>query len=140
MVANGQDSNVGVYSISSGSLSRLGTYTTGTQPVAIGIDPSLNQYVYTANFLGNNVSGFQLNLDRWFAPEFTVFTFGGQCQSNGGRSNYAWQYQEIALEPPARSLVWFAEEAIRLKAAHDSSIPFRAFTMTERNLNQHSLG
>jgi 6-phosphogluconolactonase len=62
MIANGQDSNVGVYSVSSGSLSRLGTYTTGTQPVAIGIDPSLNQYVYTANFLGNNVSGFQLNL------------------------------------------------------------------------------
>lgn len=62
IVANGQDSNVGVYSISSGSLSRLGTYTTGTQPVAIGIDPSLNQYVFTANFLGNNVSGFQLNL------------------------------------------------------------------------------
>ncbi|MGA9584030.1 MAG: beta-propeller fold lactonase family protein [Terracidiphilus sp.] len=62
MIANGQDSNVGVYSISSGSLSRLGTYTTGTQPVAIGIDPSLNEYVYTANFLGNNVSGFQLNL------------------------------------------------------------------------------
>jgi 6-phosphogluconolactonase (cycloisomerase 2 family) len=62
IIANGQDSNVGVYSISSGSLNRLGTYTTGTQPVAIGIDPSLNQYVFTANFLGNNVSGFQLNL------------------------------------------------------------------------------
>ena len=62
MIANGQDSNVGVYSIASGSLTRLGTYTTGTQPVAIGIDPSLNEYVYTANFLGNNVSGFQLNL------------------------------------------------------------------------------
>lgn len=61
MVANAQDSNLSVYSVSSGNLSRLGTYTTGTQPVAIGIDPSLNQYVYTANFLGNNVSGFQLN-------------------------------------------------------------------------------
>ena len=64
IIANGQDSNVGVYSISSGSLSRLGTYTTGTQPVAIGIDPSLNQYVFTANFLGNNVSGFRLNLSN----------------------------------------------------------------------------
>jgi 6-phosphogluconolactonase (cycloisomerase 2 family) len=62
IVASGQDSNVLVYSINSGSLANLGTYTTGTQPVAIGIDPSLNQYVYTANFLGNNVSGFQLNL------------------------------------------------------------------------------
>lgn len=62
VVANAQDSNVTVYSVNSGSLSRLGTYTTGTQPVAIGIDPSLNQYVFTANFLGNTVSGFQLNL------------------------------------------------------------------------------
>lgn len=62
MVANAQDSNLGVYSVSSGSLTRLGTYTTGTQPVAIGIDPSLNEYVFSANFLGNNVSGFQLNL------------------------------------------------------------------------------
>ena len=64
IIANGQDSNVGVYSVSSGSLSRLGNYTTGTQPVAVGIDPSLNQYVFTANFLGNNVSGFQLNLSN----------------------------------------------------------------------------
>ena len=62
IVANTQDSNVTVYSVTSGSLNRLGTYTTGTQPVAIGIDPSLNQYIYTANFLGNTVSGFQLNL------------------------------------------------------------------------------
>ncbi len=62
LIANGQDSNLAVYSINSGSLSKLGTYTTGGQPVAIGIDPSLNEYVYTANFLGNSVSGFQLNL------------------------------------------------------------------------------
>lgn len=62
IVANGQDSNVIVYAISSGTLNRLATYTTGTQPVAIGIDPKLNEYVYTANFLGNTVSGFQLNL------------------------------------------------------------------------------
>ena len=73
-VANGQDANLGVYSITSGNLSQLGTYTTGTQPVAIGIDPSLNEYVYTANFLGNNVSGFQLNakdgslLNSQFSP------------------------------------------------------------------------
>jgi 6-phosphogluconolactonase len=74
MVANGQDSNLSVYSVSSGNLSKLGTYTTGTQPVAIGIDPSLNEYVFTANFLGNNVSGFQLNalngtlLNSQFSP------------------------------------------------------------------------
>jgi len=63
VIANTQDSNVTVYSVNSGNLSKLGTYTTGTQPVAIGIDPSLNQYIYTANFLGNNVSGFQLNMN-----------------------------------------------------------------------------
>jgi DNA-binding beta-propeller fold protein YncE len=61
IVANSQDSNMTVYSISSGNLTAVGTYTTGTQPMAIGIDPSLNQYLYTANFLGNTVSGFELN-------------------------------------------------------------------------------
>jgi len=60
-VANSLDSNLTVYSSSGGVLSSLGTYTTGTQPVAIGIDPSLNEYLYTANFLGNSVTGFQVN-------------------------------------------------------------------------------
>ncbi len=56
------------YSISSGKLTSLGTsfstgtYATGLQPVAIGIDPSTNHFLYTANFLGNNVSGFELSL------------------------------------------------------------------------------
>ena len=59
-VANSLDSTVTAYSISSGALTRLGEYTTGTQPVAMGIDPSLNEYLYTANFLGNTVSGFQI--------------------------------------------------------------------------------
>jgi 6-phosphogluconolactonase len=63
MITNMQDSNLTVYSISSGNLSNLGSYGTGTQPVAVGIDPRMNQYVYTANFLGNNVSSFQLNLN-----------------------------------------------------------------------------
>jgi 6-phosphogluconolactonase (cycloisomerase 2 family) len=59
-VANGQDSTITAYTLSSGILSRIGTYTTGAQPVAIGIDPSLNEFLYTANFLGNSVSGFQI--------------------------------------------------------------------------------
>ena len=123
MVANSQDSNISVYSISSGNLSRLGTYTTGTQPVAIGIDPSLNQYVYTANFLGNNVSGFQLNATDGSLLEFAGFTFNGKCQSNGGRSNYAWQYQEIALRASGKSgRVWPAKEAIGSKQH-----PFQGF-------------
>jgi DNA-binding beta-propeller fold protein YncE len=60
-VANAIDSTLTVYSSNGGVLSALGSYPTGTQPAAIGIDPSLNEYVYTANFLGNTVSGFQLN-------------------------------------------------------------------------------
>jgi 6-phosphogluconolactonase (cycloisomerase 2 family) len=73
-VANSQDSTVGAYSVSNGNLTPLGTYQTGTQPVAIGIDPSLNQYLYTANFLGNTVNGFQINpndgslLNSQFSP------------------------------------------------------------------------
>lgn len=76
-VANSLDSNLSVYSSSAGVLSGLGTFTTGTQPVAVGVDPSLNQYVYTANFLGNTVSGFQLNpatgslLNSQFSPSGT---------------------------------------------------------------------
>jgi hypothetical protein len=51
------DSTVTAYSMSSGALTRLGSYATGLQPVAIGIDPSTNHFLYTANFLGNTVSG-----------------------------------------------------------------------------------
>lgn len=36
-------------------------YSTDTQPVALAIDPALGRFVYTANFLGNSVSGFRLN-------------------------------------------------------------------------------
>jgi 6-phosphogluconolactonase (cycloisomerase 2 family) len=57
-VANSQDSTVTSYSIgSSGALTSLGAYATGTQPVAIGIDPSTNHFLFTANYLGNGVSG-----------------------------------------------------------------------------------
>ena len=60
-VANSQDSTVTGYTVSSGALTPIATYATDTQPVAIGIDPSLNQYLYTANFLANTVSGFQVS-------------------------------------------------------------------------------
>jgi DNA-binding beta-propeller fold protein YncE len=61
VVANSQDSTVSTYTINGGPLARIGTFATGLQPVAIGIDPNLNQYIFTANFLGNTVSGFQLD-------------------------------------------------------------------------------
>src|ERR1035441_8083762 len=59
-VANGLDGSVSAYSISSGALTRIGTYAAGIQPVAMGIDPSANHFLFTANFLGNNVSDFEL--------------------------------------------------------------------------------
>ena len=65
-VANAQDGTVSAYSIGAGgALTSIGTYTAGIQPVAIGIDPSTNHFVFTANFLGNGafstVSDFQMS-------------------------------------------------------------------------------
>jgi 6-phosphogluconolactonase (cycloisomerase 2 family) len=60
-VANSLDSTVNAYSLSNGALSPLGAYATGAQPVAIGIDPSTSHFLFTANYLGNSVSGFQLS-------------------------------------------------------------------------------
>jgi DNA-binding beta-propeller fold protein YncE len=64
-VANSVDSSITAYSMSSGALTRIGTYATGQQPVAVGIDPSTNHFLYTANFLGSGingtVSGFELS-------------------------------------------------------------------------------
>ena len=63
VVANAQDSNVSTYTINNGSLARIGTFATGLQPVAVGIDPRMNRYIFTANFLGNSVSGFSLDVN-----------------------------------------------------------------------------
>jgi len=60
-VANSLDSNVTAYTISGGALTFKATYATGTQPVAIGIDPSAKHFLYTANYLGNTVTGFELS-------------------------------------------------------------------------------
>jgi 6-phosphogluconolactonase (cycloisomerase 2 family) len=60
-VANSVDSTITGYAISGGALQRIATFATDTQPVAIGIDPGLNEYLYTANFLGNTVSGFRID-------------------------------------------------------------------------------
>jgi len=73
-VANSLDATVEAYSISNGALTSIGVYATGVDPVAIGIDPSTNHFLYTVNFLGNNVSGFELSqtagtlLDAQFSP------------------------------------------------------------------------
>jgi len=75
MVAESQDSSVATYSINNGMLTRIGSYATGSQPVAVGIDPRMNKYIFTANFLGNNLSGFALNSDgSLFNTQYSPFT------------------------------------------------------------------
>lgn len=68
-VANELDSTVSSYVIdrSTGTPSQAvnpsgaSNNSTDTQPVAIGVDPALGRFVYTANILGNSVSGFRLD-------------------------------------------------------------------------------
>jgi 6-phosphogluconolactonase len=68
-VSNALDSSVSAYAIDlatgipSSVINTTGgqTNSTDTQPVALAVDPALGRYVYTANFLGNSVSGFNLN-------------------------------------------------------------------------------
>ena len=68
-LTNSLDENVEGYSISlptgapsqNVSLTGNAATTTDTDPVSITIDPGLGRYVYTANYLGNSVSGFKLN-------------------------------------------------------------------------------
>jgi 6-phosphogluconolactonase len=68
-VTNGLDNSVSAYDIalSTGTPSAAVNVTgsainsTGTQPVAVLVDPSYGRFVYTANYLDNSVSGFELN-------------------------------------------------------------------------------
>jgi 6-phosphogluconolactonase (cycloisomerase 2 family) len=68
-VTNLLDSTVSAYSITqatgnpTAALNTSGSQlnSTDTQPVAVAVDPALGRFVYTANYLGNSVSGFRLN-------------------------------------------------------------------------------
>src|SRR5208337_2021696 len=68
-VSNSLDSTVTAYVIdlSTGTPSTAVNVTgnqnnqTDTQPVAILVDPALGRFVYTANRLGNSLSGFRLD-------------------------------------------------------------------------------
>lgn len=68
-VSNSLDSTVSAYAIDlatgipSAAVNVTGSQTnnTDTQPDSVVVDPALGRYVYTANFLGNSVSGFRLN-------------------------------------------------------------------------------
>src|SRR6185437_14976551 len=70
-LANSLDSTVSGYNISlpTGTPSTLvntvssAANTTDTNPVALAVDPALGRFVYTANYLGNSISGFRLNPD-----------------------------------------------------------------------------
>jgi 6-phosphogluconolactonase (cycloisomerase 2 family) len=62
-VANSQDSTVTAFALGSGPLTRIATFPTGLQPVAIGIDPSHHHFLFTADYLGGTVSGFELGSD-----------------------------------------------------------------------------
>ena len=70
-VSNLLDSCVSAYSIdlATGIPSTVVNVTgsqinaTDSEPVSIAVDPALGRFVYTANYLGNSMSGFQLNPD-----------------------------------------------------------------------------
>lgn len=61
-VTNNLDSTVTLYTSNNGVLSKQSSYATGVQPVAVGIDPSKNHFVYTVNYLSSSVSSFEINL------------------------------------------------------------------------------
>jgi len=68
-VTNALDSTISAFAITLANgtptvvLGTAGTQlnATDTEPVAIAIDPALGRYVYSANYLGNSVSGFRLD-------------------------------------------------------------------------------
>jgi 6-phosphogluconolactonase (cycloisomerase 2 family) len=68
-VSNSLDSTLSAYNISlptgtpsaAINVTSSQAYTTDTQPVSLVVDPSLGRYVYSANHIGNSVSGFRLN-------------------------------------------------------------------------------
>ena len=70
-VANFLDNTVSPYAINlatgtpTGAVNPAGgsaiSNATDTEPVAVMIDPALGRFVYTANYLGNSVSGFRLD-------------------------------------------------------------------------------
>ena len=65
--ANSLDSSIGGYTISlpTGtpsaivSTSSVSVFNTDTAPAAIALEPAIGRFIYTANYLGNSVSGFR---------------------------------------------------------------------------------
>jgi 6-phosphogluconolactonase len=81
-VTNSKDSNLTTYSLSNGALTRLSSYATGLQPVAVGVDPSTKHFIYTVNFLGGNLSGFELTTTgTLLITQFSPFATNAQPTS-----------------------------------------------------------
>ena len=70
-VTNALDSSVSAYSITQANgtptsvvnVTGSQTNSTDTQPQAVVVDASVGRFVYTANHIGNSISGFELNAD-----------------------------------------------------------------------------
>ncbi len=62
-VTNYNANDVRAYAIqaATGNPLAVGTYTTGTGPTCVVIEPAYGRYVYTSNYLDNSVSGFKLD-------------------------------------------------------------------------------
>ena len=71
-VTNSLDSSVSAWAIDlatgtpAGTANTVGSAanTTDTQPVSLVVDPALGRFIYTANHLGNSISGFRLDPDN----------------------------------------------------------------------------
>ena len=71
-VTNSLDSSVSAWAIDLATGTPAGTANTvgsaanatDTQPVSLVVDPALGRFIYTANHLGNSISGFRLDPDN----------------------------------------------------------------------------
>jgi 6-phosphogluconolactonase len=96
-VANFTANDINAYTINlnTGYPSGLaaGTYTTGTGPTCVFVEPGLGRYVYTTNFLDSTVSGLQLNPNSGTlaALQNTPFPAAGQptCVTATPHGNHA---------------------------------------------------
>jgi 6-phosphogluconolactonase (cycloisomerase 2 family) len=64
-VANYNANDISAYAIGSNgtpsAVAGAGTYATGAGPFCVLVEPALGRFVYTANFIDNTVTGFELN-------------------------------------------------------------------------------
>ena len=96
-VTNALDSSVSPYAIDlatgtpTGAVSPAGAgnNATDTQPAAVMIDPALGRFVYTANYLGNSVSGFKLDPNTGELTANQAFTATATPAAGWGFSSWS---------------------------------------------------